>query len=124
MATKGMAAGRLRHRITIKQQVTTIDTSGEQVPDWEVVDSGAADQKFWCEIAPLSARELLASEQIASEITARILMRYDKRIKAQMRAEHDDGQTTTVYNLAPPIRDPDSGLEWMTIPATALLNQG
>jgi SPP1 family predicted phage head-tail adaptor len=124
MATKGMAAGRLRHRITIKQQVTTIDTSGEQVTDWEVVDSGAADQKFWCEIAPLSARELLASEQVASEVTARILMRYDSRIKAQMRAEHDDGQTTTIYNLAPPIRDPDSGLEWCTIPCNALLNQG
>jgi SPP1 family predicted phage head-tail adaptor len=120
----GLKAGRLRHRVTIKQQVVTIDTSGEQVANWEVLNSGAADHKFWCEIAPLSARELLASEQVAAEITARILMRYDKRIKAQMRAEHDDGETVTIYNLSPPIRDPDTGLEWMTIPATALLNQG
>jgi SPP1 family predicted phage head-tail adaptor len=120
----GLKAGRLRHRVTIKQQVTTVDTSGEQAVDWEVLDSGAADHKFWCEIAPRSARELLASEQVAAEVTALILMRYDKRVKAQMRAEHDDGETVTIYNLAPPIRDPDTGLEWMTIPATALLNKG
>jgi hypothetical protein len=51
-------------------------------------------------------------------------MRYDSRIKASMRAEHSDGVSTTVYNLSAPIRDPDSGLEWMTCPATALLNSG
>jgi SPP1 family predicted phage head-tail adaptor len=120
----GLKAGELRHRITIKDQVTSIDTSGEQVTDWQVVDSGAEDHKFWCAIKPLSARELVVSQQVASEVTARIVMRYDARIKAKMRAEHDDGTTVTIYNLSPPIRDPDTGLEWITIPATALLNQG
>jgi SPP1 family predicted phage head-tail adaptor len=120
----GLQAGRLRHRVTIKYQSTTIDTSGEQDTEWAVLHSGAFDGKFWCEIKPLSARELVASQQIASEVTTRIVMRYDARIKASMRAEHNDGTTVTIYNLSPPIRDPDTGLEWMTVPCTALINQG
>ena len=120
----GLAAGRLRHRIAIKEQVTVINSAGDQEVDWVAVESAAADKKFWAAIEPLSSRELLASEKINAEVTTRIVMRYDSRIRASMRAEHSDGTTTTVYNLSAPIRDPDSGLEWMTIPCTALLNEG
>lgn len=120
----GIAAGRLRHRIAIKEQVTTINSNGDQEVVWQSVDSAAADKKFWAAIEPLSSRELLASEKINAEVNTRIVMRYDSRIKASMRAEHNDGTKTTIYNLSAPIRDPDSGLEWMTIPATALLNAG
>lgn len=120
----GFAAGRLRHRIAIMQQVTVINSSGDQEVAWVSVDSAATDGKFWAAIEPLSSRELLAAEKVNAETTVRIVMRYDSRIKASMRAEHSDGTTTTIYNLSAPIRDPDSGLEWMTIPATALLNNG
>jgi len=119
-----MAAGRLRHRIAIKEQVTFINSSGEQDTDWQAVESQATDKKFAAAIEPLSSRELLASEKINAEVTTRIVIRYDSRIRASMRAEHDDGTKTTIYNLSAPIRDPDSGLEWMTCPATALLNEG
>ncbi len=124
MAKPGLAAGRLRHRIAIKEKVTTTNSNGDQETDWVQVESTAADKKFWAAIEPLSSRELIASEQNNADISCRIVMRYDSRIKASMRAEHDDGTKVTIYNLAAPIRDPDSGLEWMTCPCTALLNQG
>ena len=121
---KGLAAGRLRHRIAIKQQVIVTNSNGDQEKDWEAVNSAAADGKFWAAIEPLSSRELLAAEKLNSEVTCKIVMRYDSRIVASMRAEHSDGTTTTIYNLSAPIRDPDSGLEWMTIPCSALLTDG
>jgi SPP1 family predicted phage head-tail adaptor len=120
----GLAAGRLRHRIAIKQQVIVTNSNGDQEKDWVAVNSASSDGKFFAAIEPLSSRELLAAEKSNSEVTCKIVMRYDPRIVASMRAEHSDGTTTTIYNLSAPIRDPDSGLEWMTLPATALLNQG
>src|SRR5678815_1197009 len=111
MAAKGLAAGRLRHRIAIKEQVTVINSSGDQELDWVAVDSAAPDKKFAAAIEPYSSRELLAAQQINSELNTKIVMRYDARIRASMRAEHSDGTTTTIYNLSAPIRDPDSGLE-------------
>jgi SPP1 family predicted phage head-tail adaptor len=114
-----LLAGRLRHRIRVEQQVQTKNSFGETDVEWEELDT------FWAEIRPLSARDLLASEQVASESTTVIIMRYNSAIKASMRAVHViNGVDGTIFNLAPPIRDPETGLDWMSIPAIALINRG
>jgi hypothetical protein len=52
-------------------------------------------------------------------------MRYNSVINASMRGVHVvNGADGTIYNLSPPIRDPETGLDWMTIPATSLLTAG
>jgi SPP1 family predicted phage head-tail adaptor len=116
-----VAAGRLRHRIRIEHQVQTKNSFGETSLEWEQYGTS----NFWCEIRPMSARELFTAQSIESETTTLIVMRYNAGIKASMRAVHVvNGVDGTIYNLAPPIRDPESGMAWMTIPATALLNEG
>ena len=114
-----MTAGRLRHRLRVEQQVKTKNALGETSIAWQTVDT------YWCEIRPLSSRELLASEQIQSEVDTLIVMRYNTTVKASMRAVHvENGVDGTVYNLKAPIRDPESGRDWISIPATSLLNVG
>lgn len=117
----GLAAGQLRDRILIEDQVTTINSSGEHVTNWEAVDfSASGDGKFWASILPLSARELVAAETIKSEVKARIVMRYNANVTAKMRIT----EGSTIYNIAGIIRDNETGREWMTLQVTSGLNNG
>jgi SPP1 family predicted phage head-tail adaptor len=114
-----VAAGRLRHRLRVERQVNTKNSVGETSTVWQTVAT------YWCEIRPLSSRELLASEQVQSEVDTVIVMRYNTTVKASMRGVHvENGADGTIYNLKAPIRDPESGRDWISIPATSLLNAG
>lgn len=107
----GIAAGRLRHRITIQDKVTTRDeTTGAVIETWEIV-SGL--ESVPAEVGPLSTREFIAAQSMQSEVRARIRIRYRDGLRATMRAIHR-GQA---YEFAgTPFADPDSGLAWLTIP--------
>jgi SPP1 family predicted phage head-tail adaptor len=109
-----LAAGRLRHRIRIDEQIVHVNSSGEQDVAWEEVTT------LWAAIEPLSARESLLAEQVQSKVNARITIRARDDIRASMRAVHG----STVYNIEGVIRDPDSGLEWITLPCSAGVNDG
>jgi SPP1 family predicted phage head-tail adaptor len=115
MALTTFYAGRLRHRVDIEAPIEEQDTtSGEMVvTGWSLFASNVP-----AEIAPLSAREYLASAALQSDVTARITIRYRVGVLAKMRCKHDDGHgTITYYQLAgKPIRDPVQGLEWLTLP--------
>lgn len=116
---RALKCGNLRHRIRIEQQVKTKNSFGETSVNWEEVGT------YWCQIRPLSARELYTAQEMQPELTAVIVMRYVSGIDASMRAVHVvNGVDGTIYNLAAPIRDPDTGLDWMSLPATALLTAG
>lgn len=109
-----VAAGRLRHRVRIDAQVVHKNSSGEQDIAWEEVAT------VWAAIEPLSARESLLAEQVQSKVNARIVIRARDDIVASMRAVHG----TTIYNIEGVIRDPDSGMEWMTLPCSTGVNEG
>lgn len=109
-----IAAGRLRHRVEIQQQVTTINSSGETVLEWKTLDT------VWAAIEPLSAKEFLAAQQIGSQISTRITIRYRTDIIASMRIL----QGATVYNIEGVLPDGDSGLEYLTLPCSAGRNDG
>lgn len=114
-----LKSGDLRHRVRIEQQIQIKNSYGESSPEWEEIGT------FWCQIRPISSRERLLAAEIQSDLTANIVMRYNSAIKASMRAVHVvNGQDATIYNLSTPIRDPESGLDWMTLPASAGINQG
>jgi SPP1 family predicted phage head-tail adaptor len=117
----GLKAGDLRDRVTIQEPVTSINSSGEQVTNWEEVTfSARGDGKFWASVNPMSARELLAAEAVKSEVKSRVVMRYNANVTAKMRLLIDG----VPHNIAGIIRDPETGMEWMTLPVSAGLNVG
>lgn len=76
--------GRLRHRVTIQRLV-----AGSPQQD----AGGAPDETWtdyatvWAEVAPLRGRELFAAQQVASEVSGTIRIRYrsDLSITSRMR---------------------------------------
>lgn len=108
------SAGALRHRVRIDQLVSTRDSDGVLTQAWLEVAT------VWAAIEPLSAREFVAASAIQSQVVARITMRYRPGIEAMMRLVHR-GQ---VYNIEGVLADKVSGLEYLTLPVSAGVNQG
>ena len=110
-----MQAGKLRHRIEIQQRADVQDaTTGEVVPKW----SNFAD--VWASVEPLSAREFVAAQEMQSKVMARITIRYREGLDPSMRILHRG----TVYNIEGRLADNKSGLEYITIPCSAGVNNG
>lgn len=110
-----MKAGDLRHRVTFEQKVTTHDPeTNEPLVEWvEFVT-------VWAAIKDLSVREFIAAQSTQSEVTCRIVTRQRDGFDATMRARHDG----KIYNLHGVLRDPDSGKEYLTFPASEGVNDG
>lgn len=104
-----IAAGRLRHRIIIQSPVMDQDSDGAPV-----VDHWAEFVKAYAAIEPLSVKEQMASQATQSKIIARIVMRYRPGMNETMRIVHND----EIYNIEGILSDPDSGLEYVTIPVS------
>lgn len=110
-----MQAGRLRHRVSLQRLQETRDpNTGAVITDWVEL------AKLWAEVAPLSAREFVASQAVQSRVTARITIRYREDITAKDRIVHR-GQ---VYNIEGVLTDPVSGLEYITLPVSTGVNDG
>jgi SPP1 family predicted phage head-tail adaptor len=85
-ARTGIAAGDLRHRITIARPNLTQDTfGGTQIGD----DSIFAD-RVPASIATLTGRELYAAQQKVSEVTHRIVIRWMRGVTAKMNVVWTD----------------------------------
>lgn len=113
-----LKAGRLRHRVAIQAKVQTQDpVSGEMKESWQTVSGW---ESVPCSIEPLSAREFIAAQANQSEIVARIIMRQRDGMLPTMRIVHK----TKIYNPAGFLADPDSGLEYVTVPVTQGVNEG
>lgn len=104
-------AGKLRHRIVIQEPVETQDqTNGAVNVLWQDLAT------VWAEIAPLSARDLIAAQAEASKVTTRITIRYNNYINSKMRIYH--ASKDKYYNIEGVLSDADSGLEYLTIPCS------
>ncbi len=108
-------AGVLRHRIDIEQLTITQDSSGDAVRSWSALHSSVP-----AAIEPLSARDFIAASAVQSQIVARITIRYRAGLNASMRLNHNG----TIYNISGILPDKDSGLEYLTMPVTAGVNEG
>jgi SPP1 family predicted phage head-tail adaptor len=114
-----IAAGTLRQRIRIEEKVSITNSYGETVMEWDTVGT------FWANVRPASSRELMLAAQVQSPVDTMIVMRYNAAIVASMRAVLvRNGVDSTIYDLSAPIRDPETGLEWMTIPAKSGISAG
>lgn len=111
----GIAAGRLRHRINIQRRIDTQDSNGDNIVTWENVHIYVP-----AAIEPLSAREFIAASANQSQVVARIVIRHRPGLNASMRIIHG----ATIYNPIGFLPDPVSGLDYLTIPVTAGVNDG
>lgn len=110
-----LAAGRLRHWVRIERLVADeVDTYGDTLPSlWETV------AEVWAEVAPLSAREFIASQAAQSQVTAKITIR-SREIDATMRIVYRGKN----YNIAGVLPDNWSGQEYLTLPVSEGVNPG
>jgi SPP1 family predicted phage head-tail adaptor len=110
-------AGALRHRITFQVPGLTQDPeTGEMLPGWENLW-----EKVAASVEPLSARDLIAAQAGQSEASGRMVIRYRAGVLPAMRILHRGD----VYNIqGPPMPDPVSGLEYLTILVAKGLNDG
>lgn len=109
-----LAAGKLRHRVSLqRQQLTQNAATGEMTTTWVVV------AEAWASIEPLSARELLAAQAMQSQVTARIVMR-----KREIDASWRIVSGTKRYNIHGILTDPVSGAEYITLPCSEGLTDG
>jgi SPP1 family predicted phage head-tail adaptor len=109
-----IAAGRLRHVVSVERQVEIVDSNGDHSRDWEYVTSIRA------EIKPMSGRELLMAQQVQSAVSVSIIARYRSDIDSTCRIRYNG----TIYNIQAVITDPNSGREWMTMPCAIGTNDG
>ena len=74
-----MQAGKLRQRIIIEHRSEAANSFGEVIPTWATLTT------VWGSVEPLSGKELLEAQQIASETTHRVRIRYYSSLTTEMR---------------------------------------
>ncbi|WP_154899371.1 phage head closure protein [Serratia ficaria] len=110
-----MQAGKLRHRITLQKPAKT------QNPETGSVENVWQDlAQLWAEVSPLSAREFVAAQAMQNAVTTRIKIRYRQDISAKYRILFRG----KIYNVEGVLPDPDSGLEYLTLPCSEGANDG
>lgn len=90
-----MKSGELNKRIKLSQLITgspARDEFGTPNTSWEEVDT------VWAAIEPLSGREFWAQQQIQSEITVKIRIRYRNDILVGMKGEYNS-KTYRIKNI-------------------------
>jgi len=111
-----IAAGRLRHRITIQRAEPARDAhSGAALPRWKDVA-----RHLPAAVEPLSAREFIAAQAEQSKVSARIIIRHRNDVDARCRILHDG----RIYNIEGVLADPRSGLEHITLACSQGVNHG
>ena len=102
-----LPAGRLNHRVVIQnKQLTQDQNTGETLVTW--VDLSTV----WAEIAPLSAREFVASDTEVNKVTTRITIRY-RAVTSDMRVYH--AAKEIYYNIEGVLSYRESYLEYLTL---------
>ena len=81
---KPIRAGKLKQRIEIQKEERVRQPGGSYETDWvSFLDS-------WARIVPLSGTERYTAQQVQSELSHRVEMRYQEGIKPQMRVKYGE----------------------------------
>ena len=109
-------AGIFRHRISIERPVEIQDAlTGALELEWKTVYSDVP-----AAVEPLSVREFLAAQQMQSDVTVRVVIRYLTGLTANMRIRFG----ARILNPAGFLSDKDSGVDYLTIPCSEGVNDG
>jgi SPP1 family predicted phage head-tail adaptor len=110
-----MQAGKLRHRVTIQLPVKMQnDTTGGVDFSWTTfaVNVPAA-------VEPLSVGKFLAAQQVQSEISTMITIRWRSGLQPNMRVLHG----ATIYDVIGYLPDKDTNRDYVTLPCRAGVNE-
>lgn len=108
-----MDAGRMDKRVTLQAQTSTRNAIGEPVVAWADVAT------VWAAVEPLQGREFWAQQQVQSEVTTRVRIRYRAGITPDMRVVHQG----RVLNIASVI-DPQERHDEMQLMCSEGVNNG
>lgn len=75
-------AGELNRRVTIQYQAKTQDTDGAEIVTWTDLDT------VWAKIETLQGREYFAAQQVKSEASSKITIRYKTGLDTTMRFKY------------------------------------
>lgn len=101
-----LAAGRLRHRVTLQSLTLTQDgNTGAPIETW------ATEATVWAAIEPLSVRDFVAADARQSQVTGRIVLRPVAGLNETWRVTHGD----KVYQIVGILPDQDTGEEYVTL---------
>lgn len=108
-------SGTLRHRIEIQEYryISQDPVTGAEIRQWQRF------HECWASVEPLSVRELVAAQANQSKVTMRVKIRYVDGIDAGMRIVRKVRGVEQILNIEGVQPDPDSGLEWLTLPCSA-----
>lgn len=78
-----MRSGRLRHRVTIQHEATSMNGYGENAGTWSDVAT------VWAAVEPVSGKEAFSGGQNMATQAVRVVMRYRAGVTPQMRLVND-----------------------------------
>lgn len=104
-----MQAGRLRHRLTLRQPSTSRNEVGEEIITWSTLAT------VWGRLEALRGEEQLAAKQLTAEIVARATLRYRADVTTEMRVQYD-GQE---YDIDAVVADPRKTMLTLSLTAPA-----
>lgn len=95
-----IAAGLLRHYVSIQRAAAVLDSNGDEVQndDGSIARVWEEIAQTWAAIEPISAREFIQSAATQSQITTRITIRYRGDINAADRLVHK-GKLYNIHGL-------------------------
>ncbi|MBN5310471.1 phage head closure protein [Serratia marcescens] len=110
-----MQAGKLHHRITLQKPVKVQNPETGSVENiWQNL------AQLWAEVSPLSAREFVAAQAMQNSVTTRITIRYRQDIEPKYRILFRG----KIFNIEGILSDPESGLEYLTLPCSEGVDDG
>lgn len=109
-----MEAGRLRHRIKLQEKQITQNENGFLKESY--INIG----EFWAQINDVSAREFVASANLESKITTKIIVRYNEIFfKKNLRILHSG----VYYYVESALNDPEKENIFLTLLCNSGVNK-
>lgn len=121
----GIDAGRLRHVVDIEVRSDAQDaTEGGLTTTWTPLFTNVR-----AAIEPVSVREFIGAGKVESDVTARIVVRFRPGLDSAQRIVHGRNCCAAtvgleIFNPEGPLRDKDTGLEYVTFPCSQGVNEG
>lgn len=110
-----MEAGDLRHRVSLSYPDQVQDaTTGAVSPSWVMIAEGVP-----AKIEPLSVARFLGAQQLQSEVSVVVTIRWRPNLRHDMRIVHGE----TVYDVVGFLPDRVSNRDYVTLPCKYGVNE-
>ncbi len=97
-----MRSGQLRHRISLQSKVATRDTYGAETITWKT------ENTVWGSIEPLNSREFFQAQQMQSDVTHKVKLRYYAGLRPDWRIKFG----TRIFDIQSVMNPEERNIEW------------